>query len=229
MVLPPKAGPDEFLERYVERMKKKFGLLTALFCLCAMFLAGCGEAKLPDAIEAQTVFISAEGQITLWLVGDFSGEGYKLSELTAAAVEEVAEFNKNRLQGDVVAVEKVEALEDGSGRVAVTYKFGGWKSCTDFIGNEQFYGTDRLFFGTVAEALEEGYGEKVIMKNVKDNTLYTDEQLKQAADRTLVVTDVKANIYCPGKVAYISDGAVLNEDGSVGTFGVEGLAYILLK
>jgi len=212
-----------------ERMKGKVGLLAALIVLCAVYLAGCGEAKMPEAIEAQTVFISKDGQITLWLVGDFSGEGYKLSELTSAAVEEAAQFNKNRLQGETVAVEKVEELADGSGRVAVTYKFGGWKSCTEFIGNEQFYGTNELFVGTVNEALAEGYGTGAIMKNVKDNTLFTEEQLKQAGDKTLIVTDLKADIYCPGRAAYISDGAVLGEDGSVSTFDVEGLTYILLK
>ena len=86
-----------------------------------------------------------------------------------------------------------------------------------------------MFYGTVQEALSEGYGSKVIMKNVKDNTLFTEEQLRQAGESRLIVTDMGAKIYCPGKVAYISDGAKLNEDGSVDTFGVEGLAYILLK
>jgi len=216
-------------------MKGKIAWLGAVVGLCVMFLAGCGEAKLPDVIKTQTVFISKDGQITLWLVMEFDGENYKLSELTSMAMEEAAEFNEGRAVEKAVSVEKVETLADGSGKVAVTYQFGDWKSCTEFIGNELFYGTNELFYGTVSEAVSEGYGTRAILRNVKDNTLEyfssmcTEEALKQTSGKYLIVTDVKANVYCPGKVEYISDGAVVNEDGSVNTFGVEGLAYILLK
>ncbi len=209
-------------------MKKRIGRFAAALCICLIFLTGCGEAKMPETVDSQTIFISKEGQITLWLVMELMGAGdYELSELTQMAVEEAAQFNEGRTQGAAVAVEKVEALANGN--AAVTYKFDNWKNCTEFIGNDLFYGTNELFYGTVIEAIAAGYGSKVIMKSVKDNTLFTEEQLRQAVDKYLIVTDVKANVYCPGRVAYLSDGAVVNEDGSVSTFGVEGLAYILLK
>lgn len=210
-------------------MKEKIGWLMAVVCLCAVFCTGCGETKKPEAVNAQTIYISKEGEITLWLVMDFEGADYNISELTSMAVKEVTQFNTGRTQEALVTVEKVEALPDNSGRAAVTYQFGSWQSCTDFIGNDLFYGTNELFYGAVSEALSMGYGSEAILKNVKDNTIYTGEQLKQASDQYLIVTDVKANIYCPGKVTYISDGASINEDGSVNTFEVEGLAYILLK
>ena len=210
-------------------MKEKIGWLVAVVCLCAIFCTGCGETKKPETVNAQTIYISKEGEITLWLVMDFEGVDYKISELTSMAVREVTQFNEGRAQDALVTVEKIEALPDNSGKAAVTYQFGNWQSCTDFIGNDFFYGTNELFYGMVSEALSMGYGSEAILKNVKDNTLFTGEQLKQASDQYLIVTDVKANIYCPGKVTYISDGASLNEDGSVNTFEVEGLAYILLK
>ena len=210
-------------------MKEKIGWLVAVVCLCAIFCTGCGETKKPETVNAQTIYISKEGEITLWLVMDFEGVDYKISELTSMAVKEVTQFNEGRTQDALVTVEKIEALPDNSGKVAVTYQFGNWQNCTDFIGNDFFYGTNELFYGMVGEALSMGYGSEAILKNVKDNTLFTGEQLKQASDQYLIVTDVKANIYCPGKVTYISDGASLNEDGSVNTFEVEGLAYILLK
>ena len=37
------------------------------------------------------------------------------------------------------------------------------------------------------------------------------------------------DIYCPGKVIYISENAAVNEDGSVATAKAEGLVYILIK
>ncbi len=210
-------------------MKEKIGRLMAMVCLCALFCTGCGETKKPESVNGQTIYISKEGEITLWLVTDFDGADYNISELTSMAVKEVSQFNADRAPEAFVTVEKVEALPDDSGRAAVTYQFGNWQSCTDFIGNELFYGTNQMFYGMVSEALSMGYGSEAILKNVKDNTLYTEEQLKQVSGQYLIVTDVKADIYCPGRVAYISDGASLNEDGSVNTFEVEGLAYILLK
>ncbi len=209
-------------------MKEKLRWLIAVTMFCAIFLTGCGETKMPEVIDGQTIYIGKEGEVTLWLVMDFQGADYKLSELTSMAVEEAAQYNVGKTQENIVAVEKVEALAGGD-KAAITYKFGDWKSCSGFIGNDFFFGTNELFYGTVQEALSEGYGSKVIMKNVKDNTLFTEEQLRQAGESRLIVTDMGAKIYCPGKVAYISDGAKLNEDGSVDTFGVEGLAYILLK
>ena len=210
-------------------MKEKIGWLVAVVCLCAIFCTGCGETKKPETVNAQTVYISKEGEITLWLVMDFEGVDYKISELTSMAVKEVTQFNEGRAQEALVTVEKIEALPDNSGKVAVTYQFSNWQNCTDFIGNDFFYGTNELFYGMVSEALSMGYGSEAILKNVKDNTLFTGEQLKQVPDQYLIATDVKANIYCPGKVTYVSDGASLNEDGSVNTFEVEGLVYILLK
>ena len=210
-------------------MKEKFGWLMALACFCAVFLTGCGEMKMPEDVSEQTVYISKEGQITLWLVTDFKGLDYKISELTSMAVQEVTKFNSGRVQNDVVTLDKVETIPDDSSKVAVIYKFGNWKSCTEFIGNELFYGTNELFYGTVSEAFAADYGSGAILKDVKDHSLYTEAQLKQAADKSLIVTDVKANVYCPGKVAEISEGWKMNEDGSVNTFEVEGLAYILLK
>lgn len=195
---------------------------AAFLCLCFVFLTGCGEAKVPDVIDAPTVSIGKKGQITVWQVGEFDRADYILSELKDMAVEEATQFNIAMQKNAAVAVESVEALQDGSGRVMVVYKFDGWESCGEFLEED-------LFFGTVKEAALKGFNTNVSMKGAKDGAVFTGEQLKQSGDKYLVITDMKANIYCSGRVAYISGDAALNEDGSVDTSGVEGLAYILLK
>lgn len=195
---------------------------AALLCLCFVFLTGCGEAKAPDGIDTPTVLVNKKGQITVWQVGEFDRADYILSELKDMAVAEAAQFNIAMQKNAAVAVESVEALPDGSGRVMVVYKFDGWESCGEFLEED-------LFFGTVKEAVLKGFDTNVSMKSAKDGAIFTGEQLKQSGDKYLVITDIKANIYCSGKVAYISGDAVLNEDGSVDTSGVEGFAYILLK
>lgn len=196
--------------------------LAAFLFLCVLFLAGCGNAKVPDSIEASTIAVGKKGEIRLWQVGEFDHEDYLVEELRAMAVEEAARFNLARQEDRAAAVEKVEVLEGG--RVIVEYRFERWESCTDFLD-------ETVFYGTLKEAQQNGYDTRIVMelKSVKDGSLPEEGALEGWMSRFLVITDIKADVYCPGKVVYISDGAVLNEDGSVDTSGVEGVAYILLK
>lgn len=194
----------------------------AFLCLWCLFLTGCGEAKVPDVIDSPTVSVGRKGQITVWQVGDFDRDDYILSELKAMAEDEAARYNDAVQKKSAVTVERVEALPDGSGRVVVAYRFDGWESMGEFLEED-------LFFGTVKEAVLKGYDVNVGMKSAKDGTPVPEGQLKQWEDKYLVITDMKADIYCYGTVAYISGDAVMNEDGSVDTSDVEGFAYILLK
>lgn len=207
----------------------KTGRLAAILCACSLLLAGCGNAKVPDIVSATSISVDKGGQIRLWLVGEFGSTDYDLAELTAKAVEEVSAFNAASGTGDGISVEKVEAVQGEAGKVVVIYKFDGWKNCTRFVGNDLFYGTNEIFYGTVGEALEEGYGSGAVMKGTGDGALLSEQQLRQETDKMLIVTDMKANIYCPGKVSHISAGAAVNEDGSIDSSGAEGLVYILLK
>lgn len=212
-----------------ERMKKIGKLMVALM-LSVVFLVGCSGTQLPEVIDSPTVSVSEDGQITYWLVGEFDKDYYKVSELSQMAVEEAKAFNESwngkitGSEGEIapVTVTNVEQLTDSKGTVVVTYQFGNWESYTDFNETE-------LFYGTVGEAALKGYSAKVTLKSVKDDSSFTEEQIKQATDKYIIITDLKADIYCAGKIAYISEGAVVNEDGSIDTTGVEGLAYIMLK
>ncbi len=203
-------------------MMGKCKRMALLVCLCVLFLAGCGEVKVPDVVNSPAVAVDKEGGITVWQIGDFDKAYYDVSELTTMAVEEVKDYNAASGKEAAVSVEKVETLQDDSGKVAVVYRFDGWESCADF-------GENKIFYGTVGEAVEKGFGEDVIMKNLKDNTILTEDELAAAADRYLIITDIRADIYCPRKVTHISDGAVENADGSISSAGTEGLVYILLK
>ena len=203
---------------------KRLGKMALAVCLCILFLAGCGEARVPDVVEAPTVAVSREGEIRVWQVGDFDKSYYNVAELNNMASEEAKDYNAT-LGREAVAVEKTEALE-GSGKVVVSYRFDGWESCGAFCESS-------IFYGTMKEAVQSGFYsndavKELVMKNVKDGTAY-DGEISQETDSCLIVTDMKANIYCPGKVTYISEGAVVNADGSVSSFEAEGPVYILLK
>lgn len=205
-------------------MKKCRMFAAAAVCALAVLLAGCGQPGEPASVDGTTIVVDKKGGVTYYLVGDFEKEYYSLSELTSMAEEEAAEFGGEGSAGEsrAVTVVKVEPLQSDESKVTVTYGFDNSDSFTGFTGSG-------LFFGTVNEAVSRGYSLDGALKSVKDGTPMTEEQLKQSGEKLLLITDVKAVIYGPSKVAYLSDGADLREDGSVDTSRTEENVYILLK
>lgn len=194
--------------------------------LVVLMMTGCGEAKVPTAIDKPMISISKGGEVTEYLVGEFSAKTYySLSELSSMAAEEAAQYNTANQTGTTtpVKMERVEELEDGSGRICVVYQYDSAESYTGF--NE-----GSLFYGTVDEAVSEGYSVDVslVSANGGDQTL-TAGQLRQTTDRKLIIAPAGVYMYCPGKVEYISDNAVMADDGSVDTTAAESSVYILVK
>lgn len=202
---------------------KRCARLAAVICLGALFLAVCKRVGASDAPGTSAVSVGRKGQISAWFVEGFVEDYYSLAELTEMAKREAAEYNAG-IQGKKAAVKvgKVELLPDSGGKIRVNYWFDGWESYTDF--NEQ-----SLFYGTVEEALKEGFDVSAVLRSVEDGSLSAGDQLSRATDKYLIITDVKANIYCPKKVTHISDEASVNEDGSIDTSGAKGTVYILMK
>ena len=207
-------------------MVKKYSGFAAALCLLALSLAGCGEPKMPDGIEVSTVSVSKKGQISIWFVEEFTEEYYSLSELTQIALSEVEEFNSSAGSDRAVTMKKMELLPENRNKAVAHYQFADWKSCTAFC---TAFNGETFFYGTVEEALKEGFGAEIVLKSVADGSLLAGDQFARETDSHLIITDVKANIYCPAKVAYLNGSAVLNADGSVDTSQTDGLVYILLK
>lgn len=213
---------------------RKNRILAVLVCLLAMSAVGCGQAKAPDAMDVTTISVDVTGRMTYYLVGHFEREYYSLSGLADMAMREAEEFNKDAGEKPPVAVDKVEALpEDGSldsreNRVLIVYQFDGAASFNQFT--QKFgRGPGSFFYGTVEEAFSQGRVADASLKSVKDGSLKTEEQMRQEGKKKLIITDERAVIYCPGTVAFLSEGATLNRDGSVDASAAEDTVYILLK
>ncbi len=201
---------------------KKGGRLAALVCLFAAAFAGCGRTKAQEAVEATTVIVDKGGGLTYHLVEDFDKEYYSLSELSDMVRREAADFNGGRESRQTVAVDTVERLQGDEGRVLISYRFDGYQSFHQFTQGSFFY-------GTVDEAFRQGHIVQALLKSVKDGTLKTEDQLRREGAKKIIITAEKALIYCPAKVTYLSDGAVLREDGSVDASAAEKMVYILMK
>lgn len=195
---------------------------VALACLLAAVLVGCGQTGVQDKVESTTISVDRNGRMTYYLVGEFDRDYYNLSELSAMASDEAEDFNKGAGEKQSVVVDQVETLQEDESKVLIVYRFDGYAGFNEFNqGN--------FFYGTVEEAFRQGYIKNVQMKSVRDESLKTEEQLRQEGTKKIIVTDEKAVIYCPAKVTYISGGAVLNEDGSVDASAADETVYILMK
>lgn len=212
---------------------KRSRVFAVLACLLAAALAGCGQGGVREAAEVTSISVDRNGRIAYYCVGDFDRDYYSLSELSSMVTGEVARFNEKAGQEEAVAVDKVDTLpDDGKGnltrKVLIVYRFDGYSSYNQF--NQEFNkGNGNFFYGTVEEALKQGYTLETPLKNVKDESIKTEEQLKQEGTRKLIVTDARAVIYCPGKIACLSEGAALIDEKCVDASAAEGTVYILMK
>lgn len=197
---------------------------SCIFLACVLLFSGCGGVKLPEVIETTTISVDSQGGITSYLVEDFEKGYYDVSELEAMAAEDAAAFNQEHQSGETVplTLEKVELQED-TDQVLVQHSY---------LNRETFeeYNHRELFFGTVEEALEDGYDLSAILTSVKNREALSYEELMEKPQKShVLVTDAKAVFYCPYRVTHVGDGVVCREDGSVDTSLVEGTVVVLMK
>lgn len=215
---------DILMRSYTMKRNRRFAVWV---CVLMVLFTGCGQAGGMKAVESDTISVEKNGRITYYLVGDLDRDYYSLSELSAMAADEADRFNESAGKDGAAVVDRVEMLPENESKAMIVYQFDGYSSFNDFVRKFN-KGEGNFFYGTVEEALNLGY-TCTALKNVKDGTLITEEQLKQEGTKKLIITDEKAVIYCSEKAACLSDGAVLREDGSVDASAAEGTVYILMK
>ncbi|MCM1187879.1 MAG: hypothetical protein NC541_01105 [bacterium] len=201
---------------------KCFGWAAALGCAAVLTLSGCGHVKVPETVSRTTLVADQSGALTYYLVGYFEKEYYDPAELMLLAEEEVLAFRESK-DGEGtggVSLEKVELLQDTADQVAVVYRFDGSESFSEFTGSS-------LFYGTVNEALVGGFDPGDGLISVKDGISKTEEELKEDGEKHLIITDVRALVYCPTGVLALSGGAALTGDGSVDTREAQEEVWIL--
>ena len=204
---------------------KQAARLTALLSLCFIMLAGCGRSGVPAAITVPTISVSDKGAVTSYLVSDFDKDYYDIDELHSMAEEEAAQYNSSHnapQDSPYVSVESVEMASDKSARAVVTMKFKNTEAYGGFNGTT-------LYYGTIAQAHEEGFDLDVELVSVKDGASVGRKEIYDMSARHILIINEKLNVVCPKKPLYISKGAVLNSDGTVDLTQTEGSAYIILK
>lgn len=205
---------------------KKGNKMTALhnrkwmtvLVLGAVLLAGCGAPTVPDVVEQTSLIIDKEGGVVSHMVDVFDKAHYNLNELREMAGQEVAAFNTANQTGatPLVTMNAVETVE-GS-KVRVTYSYDSAKTY-------EAYNNSTLFYGTVAEAKAAGYdfdslNQVLFDAKGEDSIVSSELDNNKMSDKHVVLLAEKTRVYCPIKVGFASESAVIKEDGSVDTTAV---------
>ena len=183
-----------------------------------VFLSGCqGAAKAPEQVEQNSLVLRQNGGLTAYIVDVFDKSYYDVDGLKAMAEEEVSSYNSTHTgEKDSVTLNGIETGADGS-LVVVSYDFAGAGAYASFMGT-------RLFYGTVAEAEQAGYRfgdmNQILVSPSGNKSIVTDSLGTELSGKHVALVEEGTNVYCPYKVAYISENAVVMEDGSINTAGV---------
>lgn len=193
------------------------------FMVCALMLAGCGAAKVPETVEVTSLVIDKEGAVTSHIVGVFDRQFHSVDKLKKMAQEEVAAYNTANQTGNVspVTLERVESLAGNDGSVIVTYLFDGAQTYEKYNGNSFFY-------GTVEEAEKDGYHfDKMnqVLYDTKGDKSIVSSNISSMTKKHVIILSEQTRVYAPYKVAYISESAKTMEDGSIDTTGVSEEEY----
>ncbi len=205
------------------KKQKLIGMVAIL--LLALTWTGCGSAKLPELVEHSSLKISSRGAVSSWMVSDFDKDYYNVKELAGMAAEEAIAYNQAHPMEngkEAVLMEGAETFGDGKQvRLHMSYM-----DCATYAA----YNGEILFYGTVAEAVQQGYDFSTKVKSIsEDGEELSGTDIKLDGGKYLLITNAKANVYCPRKVTHIGAGASMNEDGSVDTTQTDAIVYILMK
>lgn len=201
------------------KMRRHIKLLTTILILTLFMifgLTGCGE-KVVIPVTEPTVEITEEGELIAYLVEDFDKEYYDLGELETMVREEVADFVKEGMTVDSVAM-----AADGSKKVVVALRFANSEIYADYFDAE-------AFFGTVSQAQKAGYGLSAALTSVKDGEIFTEEDAQKNSKRKILIIEGSVVVRCPKEVLYIGTNASLTEEGFVDCTESEGLKLIIMK
>ncbi|MCM1262544.1 MAG: hypothetical protein NC313_07450 [Butyrivibrio sp.] len=177
----------------------KIPIIVSAIIIAAYLLTGCGDGSYEglegaDAVSVKmdTVSIKKDGSIEHKIVDQFEMDYYDINELAMKAQEKIDGYTEEK---DAIVLQSAED-KDGKITVKMIYKSGGYY--------EQ-YNHRQFFYGTVAEASEQGYS----VKNVYDEEGNKLGDAKDVWDNHVVIIqtkkDEKIDVNVFDKILYTSD------------------------
>lgn len=209
---------------------RKLLVVTAV-CLSfgGAFLSGCSEEEpVYVPVTSNTLEVTATGDLIAYIVEDFDKDYYDINELKTMVDAEIAAYNeKNAAMAEgagraPIIVDKVIMAEDGSKKAVVALNFENGTVYEDYMG-------EQVFFGTVAEAMAEGYELAGVLKSVKKGESLTGEKLQKSGDKMILIVGDAVTVRTYSSVQYLSDNATLTTEGFVNALAEDALKYVIIK
>lgn len=195
-------------------MKKAY---LSFILIIVFFLAGCGKAKGP-ASESSITF-HRDGTVNSVVVEDFDESFYQVQEMKQMIEREIVLYNEKHQDGKVTLV----SCEAADGKACVELQF---KRGADYAA----FNRAELFFGTVEEAILEGYCVNIKLKNVLGDNIIHSDHLSDFSDYHMIVLKDHAMLHTYDSILYTSANVELNDDKSAYLSGDStGYGYLMIK
>ncbi len=188
---------------------------SLILLLCLTGCVGRKEEVIEDT--ETTLYIQKDGTIESLIVEDFPEDIYSSEELSASIGEMVDFYNHEHESGAVRLV--FCRVENGQAFVRLAYKSG-----QDYA---QFNRTD-FFYGTVSDALAQGYGKKATLKNAYGDNMVSGETIADLASYHMVVVNEQVQIRTYESILYYSANLEHIDDKTVHVNTEDGKDAIMI-
>lgn len=181
-----------------------------------IILSGCATK---NEITNTTLEIKKDGTLEQSIIETFEKDYYDATELQEMIESEISDFNLTD-GSEKIQLKEVEIKEDAAYPV-LTY--GDAESYAEF--NDVTF-----FYGTIAQAYEEGFDLTINLTSVKDNEEIDKDDILQMGDHYFIIAEESIVIETFHNIEYISGNVTLNgkKEAMVTTQDGE-LAYIIFK
>ncbi len=170
-------------------MKKGLMLLGCLFLL---LLSSCKTQETVMDTES-TLYIKQDGKIESLVVEEFPEDQYSAEELQSRSQEIIDLYNQDHGNG-AVHLNSCE-VRDGYAYVDLLYR-----SADDYAK----FNRVELFYGTVGEGLEKGYGKKTTLKNAYGTNMLSGDAIADLSSYHMLVVSEPLQIRTEEAVLYYS-------------------------
>lgn len=219
----------------MNKYRKRGFAAIALCLLMGTSLLGCGNGTPKiGKVEQSGIYLTKEGNATVFLVETFDKEYYSETELEQMILSEVEVYNSQAQNGedgaqavtltDILSPqEKNESVtEAAADTITVQMEYASSADYTAFNGK-------MLFFGTVAQAKEAGYLVEADLKSTSGEGVLTKEDAQAMEENHILIFEENIAVQVPYEVLYVSEGITV--DGKTVVFeGTDGeLATVIMK
>lgn len=213
----------------MRHLRKILVVVAVCLMVSGTFLAGCSEPEqVYVPVTSNTLEVTETGDLIAYIVEDFDKDYYDINELKTMVEAESASYNEKSaglVEGAgraPIIVDKVMMAEDGSKKAVVALNFANSVVYEDYMG-------EQAFFGTVAEAMAEGYELAGMLKSVKKGDVLTGEKLQKSGEQMILIVGDEVTVRIYGAVQYLSDNAALTTNGYVDATAADSLKYVIIK